>query len=121
MLSFVTRWFHDQEQLIGLENLIVFYPNYLEVTAKIADMQEKVEESRADRTKLRESIYDAIEQNGYDEILGLLKQMKASRERVERIVMWEKTKDRILWVFGIAGFAALIVSIVHLVAYFKHG
>jgi len=37
-LSFVTRWFFDQERQIGLKLVQQFYPHYLEITAKIADM-----------------------------------------------------------------------------------
>jgi hypothetical protein len=121
VMSFVVRWFWEQEQLIGLRNVQNFYPEYLRLTATIADIQEKIEQSRGDRTRLRESIYNGIEEGPYDEILGLYKQMRSSRERVDRVVRREKWKDRILWFFGVAGFLALIVSIVHVYLYYLRG
>jgi hypothetical protein len=120
-MSFVVRWFWEQERLIGLRNVQHFYPDYLRLTATITDIQEKIEQSRGDRTRLRESIYNGIEEGPYDEILALYKQMRSSRERVDRLVRREKWKDRILWFFGVAGFLALIVSIVHVYLYYLHG
>jgi hypothetical protein len=113
-MSFVIRWFSEQEQVIGLRHIQTFFPRYLEITSKISDIQEKIEESRGDRTRLREMIYDDIEKNGYDEILKLYKEMKASRERVARVIRYEKLKDRALWFFGGIGVVALIGEIVHL-------
>jgi hypothetical protein len=121
VMSFVVRWFSEQERLIGLRNVQHFYPNYLPLTAKIADIQGKIEQSRGDRTRLRESIYDEIENNGYDDILELYKEMRSSRRRVDKVIWRERWKNRILWIFGVAGFLALIVSIVHLYLYYRHG
>jgi hypothetical protein len=120
-MSFVVRWFAEQERIIGLRDLQMFFPTYLETTAKIADIQERIEESRGDRTKLRETIYDAIEKNGYDEILQLYSAMKNSRDRVAVVVHREKIKDRCLWGFGIAGAVALVVSLIHLGLYSWRG
>src|SRR6266852_3877988 len=113
-MSFVVRWFWDQERIIGLKNVQHFYPNYLSLTAKIADIQNQIEESRVDRTRLRDSIYNDIEKGGYDEILALYKEMLSSRTRVDRVIRRERWKNGILWAFGVAGFLALVVSMVHL-------
>jgi hypothetical protein len=90
VMSFVVRWFLEQERLIGLRNVQNFYPKYLPLTAKITDIQEKIEQSRGDRTRLRESIYDEIEKDGYDEILELYKEMRSSRKRVDRVIWRER-------------------------------
>lgn len=110
-LSFVTRWFAEQEQRLGLKHLQQFYPNYLEITAKIVEIHEKVEESRQNRTTKRDSIYADIDTQGYDLILKLYKEMSLSRDRVERTIRNEKLKDKFMLWLAIAGGIGVLITI----------
>jgi hypothetical protein len=121
VMSFVVRWFSDQERIIGLDNIQRFYPNYLAATAKITDMQDKIEESRKDRTKLRTAIYNEIEKGGYDEVLTLYKQMRDSKHRVDAAVKRRSRKDRWLLYLAIAGAVGVAISVVHFAVYYYRG
>jgi hypothetical protein len=45
MLDFVTIWFKDSEERIGLGHLIKIFPEYLDVTSRILGVQEKIAQS----------------------------------------------------------------------------
>jgi len=113
-LSFVTRWLAEQEIRIGLKYIQQFYPNYLEIVARIADIQEEIEESRRNRTEKRDSIYDKIDVEGYDAILKLYRNMMVSRNLVDRTIRKDKIRDNVLLGLGIAGAVGLIVAVLDL-------
>ncbi len=103
MLDFVTNWFAELERTIGLKSIMGYFPNYITITAKIADIQDKITESRGDRHGSRDGIYDEIENSGYDEVLTLYDQMLHSRERIESQVKRERMLKRVLVLAAIAG------------------
>lgn len=90
MMNFVTGWFDETERLIQMDRLTQFFPDYLPVTAKIIGIQERIAESRQDRTKLRDGIYNEIEKDGYPEILQLFNTMRVSKDRLLEIVAREQ-------------------------------
>jgi hypothetical protein len=63
----------------------------------IKRIQDKIEESRGDRTALRDSIYDGIEVNGYDQVLTLYYNMRLSRELMESEVR-KRTSGKVNYV-----------------------
>lgn len=111
VISFVVRWFNEHERKLGLSYLHKCFPTYLEVTAKIADIQEKIEESRQNRTQKRDGLYDEIEIDGYDAILNLYQQMRLSEKRINRIIRTEKLAWYALWFFGVTGFVIGILAL----------
>jgi len=126
ILDFVTSWFDRTENKLGLTSVQHFFPNYIVVTAKIADIQDKIADSRADRTKLRDSIYDRIDNEDYDETLALYKTMKLSEARVEAEVQAEtrakeefvlrqvaiQREGRINLAIGVAGGILAVVGLI---------
>jgi hypothetical protein len=98
MLDFVTSWFATVEKTLDLEEVQRFFPDYIKITASIAGIQDRIAESRRDRTKLRDSIYDEIEQNGeFAAILELYKRMLLSSERVaDTIVIARRRETRMM-------------------------
>tara|TARA_R100001143_G_C3352605_1_gene130431 strand:+ start:1240 stop:1884 length:645 start_codon:yes stop_codon:yes gene_type:complete len=98
MLDFITLWLHNTEKEIGLGKLQELFPEYLDVTSKIFDVQEKISASRQDRVAGRDIIYNGIEDNDYDAILALYDKIRRSRDRVYEIVASDeraKKKDKI--------------------------
>lgn len=108
MLSFVTVWFDRVEKSLTLNKVQQFFPNYLDVTGKIAGIQESIEESRGNRNTKRDKNYDDIEKDGYDEILALYKKMKTSRDRVQTAVGRERVERIALWTVTILSVLATI-------------
>lgn len=86
MVDFVTTWFDELEDRISLKKLIEMFPEYLDVTSRIAVIQDKIAHSRQHRTTARDSVYDEIEANDYEDILRLYDKMRLSRDRVQAIV-----------------------------------
>jgi hypothetical protein len=118
MMTFVTTWFRRAEDFLTLEKVQQFFPDYLRITSTISTIQHNIIESRGDRTRLRDAIYDDIEVRGYDPVLELYDQMRLSGERVSAAVEEERRRrkrDRIIVVIGvilgIAGLAELIFSL----------
>jgi hypothetical protein len=91
MLVFITTWMARTEESIGLAGLVEYFPNYIEVTGKISNVQDRIAESRYDRTRQRDSIYDDIEGNEYEEILSLYSTMLSAESRVSAQVAAERT------------------------------
>jgi len=85
MVVFVTTWFYELEERIGVRRLQEIFPEYLDVTARIASIQEDIAASREERHEARDSVYDRIEATGYDDVLKLYDKMRLSRERIEEI------------------------------------
>jgi hypothetical protein len=136
MLDFITAWLARTEEKLGLTAVVRFFPNYIEVTATISTIQDKIADSRADRNKLRDSIYNEIEQENYDAILGLYHTMRQSearvqgeveaeaqaKERFERRVAQIHYEGRLNLAIGVGGFVLGIVGIVFaIVTLFKPG
>jgi hypothetical protein len=109
MMTFVTGWFDSTERRLKLSKIQHFFPTYIETTAKIFDIQEKIAKSRGDRNTLRDLIYNEIEKDDYNAILGLYETMKLSKERVEAEAKREARNDSFLkWVAIIGTIAGLI-------------
>jgi flagellar motility protein MotE (MotC chaperone) len=96
MVDFVTTWLYDQERKIGLAKMQYYYPRYLEVTASIATIQDLIEESRGDRTKRRDSLYDQIETSGYNEVIEFYQQMRRSVQSVQLAIDRERRRELVV-------------------------
>jgi hypothetical protein len=48
MLDFITSWFDRTESKLGLSVVQRYFPNYIEITAKISTIQDRIADSRAD-------------------------------------------------------------------------
>jgi hypothetical protein len=83
MIDFVTTWLYTQERKLGFGTLQRFYPNYLTITATLANIQDLVEESRGNRTNRRDSLYDEIENSGYTDVIQFYFQVRQSLAQVE--------------------------------------
>ena len=117
MMNFVTSWFDDLEKKIGVEEIQKFFPNYFEVVGTISVIQEQIADSRGDRNKLRDSIYNRIDGEDYDKVLNLFVTMKSSQERVTLASNRNKSKSRkennlkyYGLVFGAAGWVGLLIQ-----------
>jgi hypothetical protein len=117
IMSFVTGWFKKIEAKVSLTKVQTLFPDYLEATGKIADIQAKITESRKSRTKLRDAIYNAIDQGDYDKILALFERMERSKDRVEAEILGAKIKEGFLWFLTIAG---VVLGMVGLIATLRH-
>ncbi|SRR5579871_1225594 len=110
-LYFVTIWFQETEQKIGVHRLIEIFPEYMEVTSRVINVQDKIAESREDRVHNRDGIYDEIEMNDYDTILDLYDRMRISKPRVQKIVSIHEFREiALLWgtVLGVLVGAGLL-------------
>ena len=97
MLDFITAWFDRTENKLGLSAVVRFFPNYIEITAQISTIQDKIAESRFDRNKLRDGIYNEIEDEHYGTILALYNTIRQSEPRVQAEVdaeVQEKVRRR---------------------------
>lgn len=116
MVDFIVEWFATIEKNLGLEALQNLFPEYLDTTAEIFDIQEKIAESREKRIQGRDGIYDEIEAKHYDKLLALYNKMRLSKARVEATVLAKRKKENLrdigLWIGVGAGVLALIISIV---------
>lgn len=90
MLDFIARWFDDVEGKLSLTKINEFFPDYLNTLEKIVVIQDKIAESRQNRTNGRDGIYDDIENNGYDQILTLYNSMNVSQNRIEAEIKKER-------------------------------
>jgi hypothetical protein len=89
MIDFVTTWFNHMEGRIGLSSLVGLFPDYIEITSRIAAVQDKIAHSREHRAASRDGVYDEIENEDYDAILALYNRMRLSRDRVQKISNWD--------------------------------
>jgi hypothetical protein len=80
MLDFVTIWFKETEDQIGLRHLTQTFPDYLEVTAHIIAVQDKVARSREDRLLSRDGFYDDIEVDDCFQGIAFKKLQDASKD-----------------------------------------
>jgi hypothetical protein len=117
MMDFVVIWFNDVENSLSLTKVQQFFPDYLQTTSLIADIQTKIAESRQDRTNSRDTIYDAIDGDGYEKILKLFDTMRLSKDRVNAEIRKERTEKIWLWIITIAsllfGVVGVLVAFVH--------
>jgi hypothetical protein len=93
MIDFVTTWFDELEGKIGLKKLLELFPEYLDVTTRIVAAQDKIAHSREHRLTSRDSVYDEIEANDYEVILGLYNKMRLSKDRVQAIVNSDNRRE----------------------------
>jgi hypothetical protein len=118
MVDFVTNWFNEIEQKLGLHPLTELFPEYLDVTSRIADVQDKIAQSRERRGEPRDGVYDSIENDDYQPILQLFNKMRLSRARVQRIAAKQKWREIIvLWstiIAAIGGIAAVIAVLIEI-------
>jgi hypothetical protein len=94
MMNFVTTWFDDTEKKVGLDEIQKLFPDYLTTLSRISEVQGQIAESRRDRNKLRDAIYNRIDGDDYDSILNLYLTMKNSQERVTALVAKNKKKTK---------------------------
>jgi hypothetical protein len=85
MLNFVTSWFYEKEKIWDVSEIQQLFPKYLEVTSRISIIQERIAESRNNRTEKRDTIYDDIDENDFASILELFNTMKASQEKIDGV------------------------------------
>jgi len=109
MIDFVTTWFDELEQRIGLRKLTEIFPEYLDITSKIAEVQDKIAHSREHRTTARDSVYDEIEAKDYEDILKLYNKMRLSKNRVQAIV---NSDNRQAWINAIALAVNIVLGVV---------
>jgi hypothetical protein len=119
MMDFVVIWFNEVEKQLSLATVQQFFPDYLETSGLINGIQNRIEESRQDRTKLRDSIYDAIDDGGdYQKILNLFDRMRNSKERVNAAIAKQRREHtwmrRLAIAGAITGALALIGEGIHL-------
>jgi hypothetical protein len=114
MIDFVTTWLYEQEREIGLGKMQLFYPGYLSILTKIGNIQELVEESRGDRTKRRDSLYDEIENSGYSDVVNFYFQIRRSINRVAHDVNRQKIREICVVSVGIIEiFLAIVLIGIH--------
>lgn len=113
MLDFSTRWFYETERILSLGSLVKFFPDYVNITSEISEIQENIAASRENRIDSRDGIYDDIESTKLESILSLFQNMRNSHKRVTAAVRKERCVERFLiWcaiigtVLGVVGIAA---------------
>jgi hypothetical protein len=94
MVDFITIWFQELEDKVGLEKLVELFPEYLGATAKIAQIQDKISQSREDRIASRDGVYDQIEDTDYESLLNLYDKMRVSKERVGELIRSKHRRER---------------------------
>lgn len=113
MIDFVTIWFSEVEEEIGLDELIKYFPNHVILTGKISAIQNKIAESRGERHLGRDGVYDSIEKTEYGEILELYQSMKTSRNRIEISARKHKRTKIISLLAGpVIGVIAILVALI---------
>jgi hypothetical protein len=120
MMLFVSLWFERTERKLGLSGVTKYFPDYITITGRIGDIQQKIATSRGDRTILRDPIYDDIEVESYEGIISLYDKMKASEPRVQAEVAVERRRTRILvWGTVICVILALPALILAIIAFYR--
>jgi hypothetical protein len=94
MVDFVTNWFNELEARVGPEKLVSLFPEYLVTTASIAQIQDKIAQSRENRIAARDGVYDEIEKVEYKSLLDLYDKMRLSRDRIDLIHSSQRRKER---------------------------
>ena len=78
--------------------MIEIFPEYIEATSRILNVQDKIAQSREDRIQNRDGIYNEIEMNDYDNILQLYDRMRVSRPRVQYVESIHEFREMaLLW------------------------
>jgi hypothetical protein len=111
MVSFVTVWFDNLATRATLTKVQTLFPDFLEVQNKIADVQERIAETRKDRNRLRDSIYNSIERGDYEQILSLFDRMKRSHARVAAEIVREDKQRRLMWIATISGILLGVIGV----------
>lgn len=111
MINFITTWFDATEKRLSLSEVQKYFPNYTQITSRIYQIQDQIEESRGDRNNLRNKIYDDIENGDYAEILSLYRDMQTSSHRVTAEARKKKRKENFLAALSITGWLISAVSL----------
>jgi hypothetical protein len=118
MLTFMAAWFQQTEERVGLSFLATCFPDYVNITALIIDVQEKTSISRGDRTKIRDQTYSQIEDEKFEKILELFERARTSEERIEKQIenedvrrASEARKYRYSMIVGVLGLLLGIIGI----------
>ena len=107
MLLYVTLWIKEKEELIGLDQVTKYFPDYVEITTMIFDVQDKIAQSREDRKNLRDGIYNDLELSGeYKRILDLYRRMTLSEERIRAQVEKEERQRQEIFNLGLRQLAS---------------
>jgi hypothetical protein len=94
IVDFITNWFEELETRVGLRKLVELFPEYLDTTARIAQIQDKISQSRENRIAARDGVYDEIETTDYEVLLKLYDKMRLSKERIEVVSSEIRGKER---------------------------
>lgn len=105
MMDFVVIWFDRVEHKLSLGKVQQFFPDYLDTTGLIQGIQQRIAESRGNRTKLRDAIYDAIDGDDYERVLALFDKMRNSKDRVQGEITRERIEKWALWIVTILSLA----------------
>lgn len=110
MVDFVTIWFKEHEERIGLKNIVRLFPEYLEATGRIARIQSKIAKSREDRITSRDGVYNEIEETDYQTLIDLYEKMYLSQGRVDEIIRSDSRKKTLkFWLLFIPAAGAIIL------------
>jgi hypothetical protein len=114
MMNFVTLWFRRTEESLGLGKLQAFFPDYLEISAMIADVQDKIASSRGDRNSARDATYDEIDSTDgpYEKVIALFERMSISADRVGLEVRRERREKIALWAVTIVSVVVGVIGII---------
>jgi hypothetical protein len=94
MMDFITNWLYRQEDRLGFSAIHKFFPDYMSITATIANIQDLIEESRGDRTRRRDGLYDEIENSGYLEIISFYFKVRHSLGQIETQIENDRLRER---------------------------
>jgi len=109
IIDFVTTWFYRIELSLGLAAVQQFFPTYIAIRTIIADIQDRISESRGDRTISRDAIYNEIEEKYLPDILALYRQMQFSNPAVSAAARKDRRERRFL--VCTAGIAILLAIV----------
>lgn len=93
----------------GMDNIVVYFPDFLEKTDEIFDYRNKIIETRTDYSKKR-SLYAILFNNYVPRLIDLFSRI----ERNEDLLLKAARKQQIIFyvtIFGIAGGLASIISL----------
>jgi len=123
MVDFVTIWFSEVEREIGANRLLELFSDYFDVTGSLAEVQEKIAQSRENRLEARDGVYDEIERDHLDGILRLYNKMRLSKTRVQEIADVQNRKESgLYWMTFISTAAAVgLIGFEIWKAVFGHG
>lgn len=97
MMDFVVIWFDQIEKRLSLSKVQQFFPDYLDTTGLIHGIQQRIAESRGNRTERRDAIYDVIDGEEYERVLALFDKMRLSKDRVLAEIAEERVEKVYMW------------------------